>query len=85
MTMHCDVHVYIHDRSCACSGFSTLHDLLLDFLKGRSMEKIGARSLYPHSCCVFCKCFHSVIDYPVPDCPVVLSFELMGIVLSQDE
>lgn len=54
MTVHCDICVYIHDRSCSHCGHSSLHDFLLDFLKRRNMEK-RARSLYPNSCCAFCK------------------------------
>lgn len=62
------------------------HDFVLDFLKGRSMDEIGPRSLYPKVTVYFVsKCFHIVTDYPILDYPMVLSFEFMGIIMSQDE
>lgn len=50
MIIHCDICLYIHDRSYSHSGYSIIHYFLLDFLKGRSMEEIGTKCLC-HNCC----------------------------------
>lgn len=81
MAVHCDICVYMHGRSCSHSRY-----FVLGFLKGRDVDETGARALYPEVTVYFVsKCFHVVTGYPILDYPVVLSFELMGIIMSQDE
>lgn len=81
MVMHYDICVYTHDRSCSHS-----HDFVLGFLKEKDVNETEARALYPEVTVYFVsKCFHIVTGYPILDCPVVLSLELMGITINQVE
>lgn len=50
------------------------------------MDETGARALSPEVTVYFVsKCCHAVTGYPILGYPVVLSLELMGIIMSQDE